>query len=108
MQQISFSDISFLVLIILIYSLNILINREEEKSSKGRLKLENKFSDLQRMALQALYKESKYTSQGGLEEFSDLNQLSTSVVKVWFNNRRQREDSVTLTVAVTTNDDVVV
>ena len=85
-----------------------MINREEEKSSKGRLKLENKFSDLQRMALQALYKESKYTSQGGLEEFSDLNQLSTSVVKVWFNNRRQREDSVTLTVAVTTNDDVVV
>ena len=60
------------------------------------------------MALPTLYKESKYPSQEVLKEVSKLNQLSTSVVKVWFNNRRQREDSVTLTVAVTTNDDVVV
>ena len=37
-----------------------------------------------------------------------LNQLSTSVVKVWFNNRRQNEDSATSTAAATTNDNVVV
>lgn len=43
-----------------------------------------------------------------LEEFSKLNQLSTSVVKIWFNSRRQREDSAISTTAVTTKDDVIV
>ena len=60
------------------------------------------------MALSTLYKESKYPSQGVLKEVSKLNQPSTSVVKVWFNNRHQREESATSTAAVTTNDDVVV
>ena len=45
---------------------------------------------------------SKYTSQGVLEEVCKLNELSTSGVRVWFNNRRQREDSATSTTAVTT------
>ena len=67
-----------------------------------------KTANLQTMALEALFKESKYPSQGVLEEFSKLNQLSSSIVKVWFNNKHQREDPSTSTTAVTANDDDVV
>ena len=34
--------------------------------------------------------------------------VSTSLVNIWFNNKRQREDPATSTTTVTANDDVVV
>ena len=43
------------------------------------------------MALEALYKDSKYPSHGGIEEFAKLNNLDRATVKVWFNNKRQRD-----------------
>ena len=50
-----------------------------------------KFSHLQKMALEALYKDSKYPSHGVIEEFAKLNNLDGATVKVWFNNKRQRD-----------------
>ena len=44
----------------------------------------------------------------GVIRGTKLNQLSTGVVKIWFNSRRQREDSAISTTAVTTKDDVIV
>ena len=38
------------------------------------------------MALEALTKESRYPSQGVIEEFAKLNNLDGATVKVWFNN----------------------
>jgi len=43
------------------------------------------------MALEALYKDSKYPSHGVIEEFATLNNLDGATVKVWFNNKRQRD-----------------
>ena len=43
------------------------------------------------MALEALFKESRYPSQGVIEEFAKLNNLDGATVKVWFNNKRQRD-----------------
>ena len=43
------------------------------------------------MALEALFKESRYPSQGVIEEFAKLNHLDGATVKVWFNNKRQRD-----------------
>ena len=47
-----------------------------------------KFSHLQKMALEALFKESRYPSQGVIEEFAKLNNLDGATVKVWFNKGR--------------------
>ena len=44
------------------------------------------------MALEALNKESKYPSHGVIEEFAKLNNLDGATVKVWFNNKRQRDN----------------
>ena len=44
------------------------------------------------MALEALYKESKYPSHGVIEEFAKLNNLDGATVKVRFNNKRQRDN----------------
>ena len=43
------------------------------------------------MALEAMFKESRYLSQGAIEEFAKLNNLDGATVKVWFNNKRQRD-----------------
>ena len=43
------------------------------------------------MAFEALFKESRYLSQGVIEEFAKLNNLDGATVKVWFNNKRQRD-----------------
>ena len=43
------------------------------------------------MALEALFKESRYLSQGVIEQFAKLNNLDGATVKVWFNNKRQRD-----------------
>ena len=43
------------------------------------------------MALEALYKEGRYPSLGVIEEFAKLNNLDGATVKVWFNNKRQRD-----------------
>ena len=43
------------------------------------------------MALEALFKESRYPSQGVIEEFAKLNNLDGATVKAWFNNKRQRD-----------------
>ena len=43
------------------------------------------------MALEALYKEGRYLSQGVIEEFATLNNLDGATVKVWLNNKRQRD-----------------
>jgi len=43
------------------------------------------------MALEALFKESRYPSQGVIGEFAKLNNLDEATVKVWFNNKRQRD-----------------
>ena len=50
-----------------------------------------KFAHLQKMTLEALYKDSKYPSHGVIEEFAKLNNLDAATVKVWFNNKRQRD-----------------
>ena len=50
-----------------------------------------KFAHLQKMTLEALYKDSKYPSHGVIEEFAKLNNLDGATVKVWFNNKRQRD-----------------
>ena len=44
-----------------------------------------------KMALKALYKDSKYPSHGVIAEFAKLNNLDGATVKVWFNNKRQRD-----------------
>ena len=41
--------------------------------------------------LEAMYKDSKYPSHGVIEEFAKLNNLDAATVKVWFNNKRQRD-----------------
>ena len=41
--------------------------------------------------LEALYKDSKYSSHGVIEEFAKLNNLDGATVKVWFNNKLQRD-----------------
>ena len=41
--------------------------------------------------LEAMYKDSKYLSHGVIEEFAKLNNLDGATVKVWFNNKRQRD-----------------
>ena len=46
---------------------------------------------LHKMALEALYKDSKYLSHGVIEEFVILNNLDGETVKVWFNKKRQRD-----------------
>ena len=43
------------------------------------------------MALEAMTKESRHPSQGVIEEFAKLNNLDGATVKVWFNNKRQRD-----------------
>ena len=43
------------------------------------------------MALEALYKDSKYPLHGVIEEFAKVNNLDGATVKVWFNNKRQRD-----------------
>ena len=43
------------------------------------------------MALEALYKDSKYPLNGVIEEFAKLNNLDWETVKVWFNNKKQRD-----------------
>ena len=43
------------------------------------------------MALEALFKESRYPSQGVIEEFAKLNNLDRATVKVWFSNKRQED-----------------
>ena len=62
-----------------------------------------KFSELQRIALEALYKDSKYPTQGVLEEFARLNNLEPRTVKVWFNNKRQRGNNAETTQGATTS-----
>jgi hypothetical protein len=46
------------------------------------------------MAMESLFKESKYPPQGDLEEFAKVNDLDFKTVKIWFNNRRQRCNKV--------------
>ena len=48
-------------------------------------------SQNQKMTLEALYKDSKYPSHRVIEEFAKLNNLDAATVKVWFNNKRQRD-----------------
>ena len=67
-----------------------LLYREKEASCFINRKQEDKISHLQKMALEVLYKESKYPSHGVIEEFAKLNNLDGATVKVWFNNERQR------------------
>ena len=43
------------------------------------------------MTLEALYKDSMYPSHRVIEEFAKLNNLDAATVKVWFNNKRQRD-----------------
>ena len=50
-----------------------------------------KFAHLQKMTLEALYKDSMYPSHRVIEEFAKLNNLDAATVKVWFNNKRQRD-----------------
>ena len=57
-----------------------------------------KFSHLQKVAFEALYKESRYPSQGVIEEFLEFAKLSNhdgATIKVWFNNK-QRDTPVGL------------
>ena len=49
-----------------------------------------KFSHLQKMAIEAPYKESRYPSQGVIEECAKLNNLAGATVKVWFNGKLDR------------------
>ena len=56
------------------------------------------------LSLRRIKKLLKWRDKGYLKNSLNL----ASIVNVWFNNRHQREDSATLTAAVTTNDDVVV
>ena len=53
-----------------------------------RRKYENEIFAFQKMALEALYKDSKCPSQGVIEEFAKLNKLDGATIKVWFNNKR--------------------
>ena len=53
-----------------------------------------KFSPLQKMSLEALYKVSKYPLHGVIEEFAKLNNLDRATLKVWFNNKRQRDNYI--------------
>ena len=43
------------------------------------------------MALEALFKESRYPFQGVIEEFAKLNNLDRATVKLWFSNKRQED-----------------
>ena len=71
-----------------------LLYRKKEASCFINRKQEDKISHLQKMALEVLYKESKYPSHGVIEEFAKLNNLDGATVKVWFNNERQRDNYI--------------
>ena len=45
--------------------------------------------------LEAMYKDSKHPSHGVIKEFAKLNNLDGATVKVWFNNKRQRDTGET-------------
>ena len=64
---------------------------KRKRAASSTANRRTKFSHLQKMALEALYKDSKYPSHGVIEEFAKLNNLDGATVKVWFNNKRQRD-----------------
>ena len=64
---------------------------KRKRAASSTANRRTKFSYLQKMALEALYKDSKYPSHGVIEEFAKLNNLDGATVKVWFNNKRQRD-----------------
>ena len=66
--------------------------RKRKRAASSTANRRTKFSHLQKMALEALYKESKYPSHGVIEEFANLNNLDGATVKVWFDKKRQRDN----------------
>ena len=70
---------------------NYTFTKGNERLHQLQISTRTKFSHLQKMALEALFKESRYPSQGVIEEFAKLNNLDGATVKVWFNNKRQRD-----------------
>ena len=58
---------------------------KRKRAASSTANRRTKFSHLQKMALEAIYKESKYPSHGVIEEFAKLNNLDGATVKVWFN-----------------------
>ena len=68
-----------------------LFTGKRKRAGSSTTNTRTKFSHLQKMALEALFKESRYPSQGVIEDFAKLNNLDGATVKVWFNNKRQRD-----------------
>ena len=64
---------------------------KRKRAASSTANRRTKFSHLQKTALEALYKDSKYPLHGVIEEFAKLNNLDGATVKVWFNNKRQRD-----------------
>ena len=65
--------------------------RKKKRAASSTANRRTKFSHLHKMALEALYKDSKYPSHGVIEELAKLKNLDGATVKVWFNNKRQRD-----------------
>ena len=68
-----------------------LLTGKRKRAASSTTNTRTKFSHLQKMALETLFKESRYPSRGVIEEFAKLNNLDGATVKVWFNNKRQRD-----------------
>ena len=64
---------------------------QKETSGFINYKYKNQIFPSAKNGPEALFKESRYPSQGVIEEFAKLNNLDGATVKVWFNNERQRD-----------------
>ena len=62
--------------------------RKRKRAASSTANRRAKFSHLQKMAFEVLY---KCPSHGVIEEFAKLNNLDGATVKVWFNKKRQRD-----------------
>ena len=68
--------------------------RKRKRAASSTANRRKKFShDLQKMALEVLYKDSKYPSHGVIEEFAKLNNLDGAIAKyvcshemIWMSN----------------------
>lgn len=85
----------------------VLTGKRKRGQSTSTVVVRTKFSVLQRIALEALYKDTKYPAHGVIEEFANSYNLDSRTVRIWFNNKRQRGENSGNAVASVESDDSV-
>ena len=85
----------------------MLTGKRKRGQSTSTVVVRTKFSVLQRMALETLYKETKYPAHGIIEEFANSHNLDSRTVRIWFNNKRQRGENSGNAAASVESEDCV-